>query len=121
MGFGTQEEMSLARRFTRHLRNAVCIARERGELSREQADLLYDAIVRPGRRSTDGETCNLVARIHDECCRLVECDVAVPRAVRVAVRSVAFDWEGIRSWFRDHWPQLLQFLMSLLSVFIMFV
>jgi hypothetical protein len=94
-----------------------------GAISHEDADQMYEAILLPNRKAADGRTCDLVEELRKHTVKAIQADSTFQASYGIDpkdVEAVTFNWSSIWQWIKDHWLQVLQALLSLLSIFIMF-
>ena len=112
-------------RFRRALHRATTRLHESGDITTEQADMMLDALVSPIRHDGKGNACDLIERAHAECLRTMRAEKTLPRGTIFSAGEEDFDWcqraedgtHPIIDWLRNHWPQILSVIASLLTIF----
>jgi hypothetical protein len=90
------------------LRVAARHSRRDGQITPEQYAAVMDAIRHPERKKLDGTPINLIDAVEEYTTQ------------QMGVQGKFIDWQGVIQWFKDHWPQIIQTLCSLLSLCILF-
>ncbi len=108
--------------FKRALQRATNRIEEAGKATDKQIATMRAVIHNPrAKRRDTGEEVNVLEMLRDECGKMAEVDETLPKVVRARAREVGFEWGGLLDWLKEHWLQILQIIMSFISILIMFL
>lgn len=79
-------------------------SKREGLLTKEQYEIVMDAIRHPDRQKKDGTKVNLIEEIEKY------------TTSQMGVQGRLIDWASVKQWFKDHWLQIIQTICSIISV-----
>lgn len=107
--------------YSMSLHRAARVALHEGKITQEQADTINGVIRSPLRKSEDGRTCDILEEARQHTAVIAAHDPNLSAEERNQAFNFSFDWSSIWTWIKDHLPQILQCIASLLSIFILLV
>lgn len=107
--------------FKLELRRATRNAYRDHTISGQQANILFDAIYHPHRKDLQSNQINLMDALRLQCVEMVRADAAISADIKRMVRAPSFNWASIWQWIKANLPAIIKALMTLISVFVLFV
>jgi hypothetical protein len=103
------------------LRRATRSSYRSGTITGNQANVLFDAVFHPQRKDLQANQINLMDALRLQCIVMVRADAAMSADIKQMVRAPSFNWGNIWEWITNNLPAILKALMTLISIFVLFV
>jgi len=107
--------------FKLELRRATRNAYRDRTITGYQANMLFDAVFHPQRKDLQDNQINLMDALRLQCIEMVKADAAMSADIKRMVRAPSFNWASIWQWIKNNLPAILKALMTLISIFVLFV